>query len=93
MPAYYVYIIECSDKNGKKTYYTGSTQDLKKRFDLHESGKGAKYTKGKKLKLVYYETLLSNSDARRREIEIKKLPLEQKRKIVAGVKDENQKSA
>ena len=64
MPAYYVYIIECSDK-------------------------GAKYTRGKKLKLVYYETCLSNSDARRREIEIKKLPLEQKRKIVAGVKDEN----
>jgi putative endonuclease len=89
MPAYYVYIIECSDKKGKKTYYTGSTQDLKKRFDLHVSGKGAKYTRGKKLKLVYYETLLSNSDARRREIQIKKLPLEKKINIITGVKDEN----
>ena len=87
-----MYIIECSDKKGKKTYYTGSTQDLQNRFDLHVKGKGAKYTRGKKLKLVYYETFLSNSEARRREIAIKKLPLEQKRKIVAGVKDENQKS-
>lgn len=82
MPAYYVYIIECFDKKGKITYYTGSTQDLKKRFDLHVSGKGAKYTRGKKLKLAYYETLLSNSDARRREIEIKKLPLKEKKTLL-----------
>ena len=80
-----VYLVRCSDKS----LYCGISNNLEHRLMEHNSGKGAKYTKGKKLKLVYYETLLSNSDARRREIEIKKLPLEKKINIITGVKDEN----
>lgn len=82
MPAYYVYIIECTDKKGKITYYTGSTKDLYGRFQQHSNGTGAKYTKGKKLKLVHYEMFLSNSEARKREWEIKQWTLEKKKELI-----------
>lgn len=48
----YMYILECSDK----TYYTGSTKDLEKRFWEHQNLLGANYTKIRlPVKLVYYE--------------------------------------
>jgi putative endonuclease len=40
---FYVYMIRCA--NG--TLYTGSTSNLKKRFNLHKTGRGAKYLRGK----------------------------------------------
>ncbi|MHA1340783.1 MAG: GIY-YIG nuclease family protein [Promethearchaeota archaeon] len=82
MVFFYVYILECKDKKGRITYYTGSTLDLIRRFEEHRSGKGAKYTRGKKLRLVYFERFFSNSEARRRENEIKKLPLSEKKKLI-----------
>ena len=39
----YTYIVKCSDK----TFYTGWTNDLEKRIEMHNSGKGAKYTKAR----------------------------------------------
>lgn len=66
----YVYILECSDK----TLYTGWTNDINRRVDCHNSGKGAKYTRGRlPVKLVYFELLDNKSLALKREIEIKKL--------------------
>lgn len=66
----YVYILECSDK----TLYTGWTNDINKRIERHNSGKGAKYTRGRlPVKLVYFELLDNKSLALKREIEIKKL--------------------
>lgn len=66
----YVYILECSDK----TLYTGWTNDINKRIECHNSGKGAKYTRGRlPVKLVYFELLDNKSLALKREIEIKKL--------------------
>lgn len=47
-----MYILECS--NGK--YYTGSTKDLIKRLEQHQSGEGSNFTrKHLPVKLVYYE--------------------------------------
>ncbi|MHA1729896.1 MAG: GIY-YIG nuclease family protein [Promethearchaeota archaeon] len=89
MPAFYVYIIECTDKKGNITYYTGSTKDLYNRFQQHSKGKGAKYTMGKKLRLVYSETFLTNSKARKRENEIKKWALPDKKELIKGAKNEN----
>ena len=52
--------------------YVGWTNDLEKRIKLHNNGKGAKFTRGRKWKLVYYETLKSKSEALKRENEFKK---------------------
>ncbi|MBD3353886.1 MAG: GIY-YIG nuclease family protein [Candidatus Lokiarchaeota archaeon] len=82
VPAYYVYILKCIDKRGNVSYYTGSTKDLYKRFREHESGKGARYTKGKDLELVYYESYTSNTQARKREAEIKKWKQQKKMKLI-----------
>ena len=48
----YIYILECSDKS----LYTGWTTDVSKRIECHNSGKGAKYTRGRTpVKLKYFE--------------------------------------
>ena len=65
---WHVYIILCEDSS----LYTGSTNDLEKRFLAHKNGIGAKYTKSHKpLKLVYQEKLATKSEALKREIESK----------------------
>ena len=72
---WFVYIIECLDG----TYYTGSTNDIEKRFKSHIDGRGAKYTKSHKpLKLIYQEEFKAKSAAMKREWEIKKLSKNQK---------------
>ncbi len=70
-----LYILECKDG----TFYTGITDDLERRLAVHNSGKGAKYTRGRgPLVLRYTELCADRSSALRREIEIKKLRREQK---------------
>ena len=75
----YVYILKCSDE----TLYTGWTTDLKKRIKTHNSGKGAKYTRGRTpVKLMYYEEYEDKLIAQRREREIKKLTRDEKIKLI-----------
>lgn len=77
--SFYVYILRCKDR----TYYTGWTVDLEKRFKLHSQGKGSKYTRGRTpLELVYSQSLRSKSEAMKREVEIKKLSREEKEVLV-----------
>lgn len=65
---WYVYILLCSDNS----LYTGSTNNLEKRFLEHKNGKGSKYTRSHKpLKLIYTEEFATKSEALKREIEIK----------------------
>ena len=52
--------------------YVGYTNNLKKRISLHNSGKGAKFTRGRKWKLVYREKFKSKKEAISREYYIKK---------------------
>ena len=70
--SYFVYLIVSNLKNNKKFSYVGYTNNLKKRLKLHNSGKGAKFTRGKKWKLVYYEKYDSKSNAMRNEFKLKK---------------------
>lgn len=80
---YYVYILKCTSKQtGKISLYTGSTQDLKTRIDQHQSGHGAKYTRGKSLQIAYFETFLTRSEAMKREYEIKSKSTELKWKLI-----------
>ena len=68
--SYYVYMLRSS---GKKTItYVGYTKDLKKRILLHNSGKGAKFTRGRIWKLLYSEKLKTKKEAILRECYIKK---------------------
>ena len=69
---YFVYLIISKFRNKKKVSYVGYTGDLKKRLNLHNSGKGAKFTRGKKWKLVYYEKYDSKSEAMKNEHRLKK---------------------
>lgn len=76
---WYLYILRCADN----TLYTGITTDVEKRLEVHCSGKGAKYTRGRApLELVYREICGSHSEALKREAEIKKLPREEKLELI-----------
>ena len=69
---YYVYLL-VSEPINKKTYsYVGYTNNLEKRIILHNSAKGAKFTRGRKWKLVYFEELSCKKKALKREYEVKK---------------------
>lgn len=71
----YVYILRCADD----TLYTGWTTDLKNRIDTHNTGKGAKYTRGRTpVELIYFEEFEDKGEALKREAAIKKLPRHKK---------------
>jgi putative endonuclease len=77
--SYYVYILICH--NG--SYYTGSTNNVDKRFKDHLEGRGARYTKSHKPeKIAYQETFSTKSEALRREAEIKKWPRKKKESLI-----------
>lgn len=64
----YTYIVRCRDG----TLYTGWTNNLKKRIEAHNSGKGARYTRARRpVKLVYYEEFKTKEEAMSREYAIK----------------------
>ena len=67
--AFYVYMLK--SKGAKSITYVGYTKNLKKRITQHNSSKGAKFTKGRKWKLIYKEKLNSKSEAISREYYIK----------------------
>jgi putative endonuclease len=58
-------------KSIKPITYVGYTKDLKKRIKLHNSGKGAKFTRGRKWSLIYKEIFKSKKEAISREYYIK----------------------
>ena len=68
---YFVYVIG-SHNNSKLTTYVGYTNNLKKRLNLHNTGKGAKFTRGRYWKILYTEKYSRKSEAISREYYIKK---------------------
>ncbi len=74
-------MLKCSDG----TLYTGWTNDLEKRVEAHNSGKGAKYTKARRpVELAYYEEFETKEQAMKREYAIKQLGRKEKQKLIAG---------
>lgn len=74
-----VYILRCGDGS----LYTGITTDVEKRLEMHRSGKGAKYTRGRgPLEVVYREECDDHSTALKREYAIKALTREEKEKLI-----------
>lgn len=75
-----VYILLCNDS----TFYTGITTDLGARIEAHNQGKGAKYTRGRgPVKVVWSQDGLTESEARKEEIKIKKLSRAQKNEFIS----------
>ena len=70
--SYFVYLIVSNLKKNKKFSYVGYTSNLEKRISLHNTGKGAKFTRGKKWRLVYYKKYDSKSIAMKYEYALKK---------------------
>ena len=68
---FYVYMI-LTKINDKYLTYVGYTKDLKKRLTLHNTSKGAKFTKGKKWKIIYSKKFNTKSKAMREEYLLKK---------------------
>jgi putative endonuclease len=78
-PQWSVYIIECSDS----TLYTGVTTELERRINEHNDGTGGKYTRHRRpVKLVYSEPASNRSAALKRELAIKRLTTDGKRKLI-----------
>lgn len=81
---YTVYILRCADG----TLYTGCTNDLSHRLKVHQSGKGAKYTRSRlPVELVYREEAPDKSQALRREAAIKRLSRAEKLRLISRADD------
>ncbi len=77
----YVYILKCSDQS----LYTGYTNDLENRIKVHNSGKGAKYTRARlPVEYVFSHQCESKSQALKLEYRIKKLKRSDKLKLIKG---------
>lgn len=75
----YTYMLRCRDNS----LYTGWTNNIEKRLEDHNSGKGAKYTKARRpVELVYYESYETKEEAMRREWQIKQLKKSEKEELI-----------
>ena len=68
---YYVYVLKNTNKS-RLTTYVGYTKNLKKRLKLHNEGMGAKFTRGRIWKLIYYKKYTSKNIALKEEYKLKK---------------------
>ncbi len=75
---WFVYVLECEDGS----FYTGSTNNLEKRFLEHKNGQGGKYTRSHKpIKIIYSEKLSTQSEALKKEAQIKSWPRAKKKRL------------
>ena len=75
----YTYMLRCRDNS----LYTGWTNNIEKRLEDHNSGKGAKYTRGRgPLELVYREECENHSQALKRELAVKAMSREEKQSLI-----------
>jgi putative endonuclease len=78
---HHVYILRCADG----TLYTGYARDPRAREAVHNTGRGARYTSGRRpVTLVYTETCATHGDALRREYQLKRLPREKKHALLGA---------
>ena len=74
-----VYILQCADG----TLYTGWTTDLERRLRAHNSGQGARYTRGRRpVSVAYHEEQPTRSAAQKREAAIRRLSRVDKLKLI-----------
>ena len=82
----FMYVVECRDGS----YYTGYTTDIKKRVAVHNSGKGAKYTRARlPVKLIYAQGFASKEEAMSAEALLKRKKRPQKERFLSENQDRN----
>ena len=82
----YMYVVECRDGS----YYTGYTTDVKKRIAVHNSGKGAKYTRARlPVKLIYAQGFDSKEEAMSAEVLLKRKKRAQKERFLSENQEKN----
>ena len=82
----YMYVVECRDGS----YYTGYTTDVKRRLAVHNSGKGAKYTRARlPVKLIYVEGFASKEEAMSAEALLKRKNSPQKERFLSENQEKN----
>ena len=69
--SFFVYMILSKHKD-KHVSYVGYTNNIKNRIQLHNTSKGAKFTKGKKWRLIYFKKYQNKVDAMKNEYKLKK---------------------
>ncbi len=78
---HYAYLLRCADSS----LYAGYSTDPERRARVHNSGKGAKYTRSRlPVSLAYTEGFAEKSEALRREAALKKLTHSQKEALIAS---------
>lgn len=76
---HYFYVLECADGS----YYAGYTNNIEKRIQTHNEGKGAKYTRARRpVVLRYYEQYETKTEAMQAEYRFKQLKRPEKERIV-----------
>jgi putative endonuclease len=79
MKRWCVYMLRCSDGS----LYAGSTNDLEKRVETHNTGKAARYTRSRRpVKLVWWQPAVDRSHAQRLEAEIKLMTRRNKLELI-----------
>ena len=69
---FYVYLICTKNANNRLISYVGYTNNLTKRIHFHNNSKGAKFTKGRKWKLIYKKKFTLKNEAMKYEYKLKK---------------------
>jgi len=78
---WHLYIVACADG----TLYTGIAKDIEARVRQHNTGNGARYTRGRlPVCLVHSERIGAHGDALRRERQVKMMGLRDKRRLIRG---------
>ncbi len=76
---HFVYIVRCADGS----LYTGYALDPRARMRVHNAGRGARYTSGRRpVRLVYSEPFETLSEALKREYELKQWPRARKQALI-----------
>ena len=77
---WFLYILQCNDRS----FYTGITNDLERRFRMHMGGRASNYTRTRRpLELLYQELCSTRTQALVRECAVKALPRRKKEELVA----------
>ena len=84
--SHYFYVLECADNS----YYAGYTNDLQKRLETHNAGKGAKYTRARgPVKMIHFEEFETKPEAMKAEYAFKQLTKAKKIRYIAERKEQD----
>jgi putative endonuclease len=85
MIQFYVYMLDVIGQDNGRSLYVGSTNSIERRYAEHVQGDGARYTKNKLIKLVFYQTFKTRAEAMHREQALKAMPSIKKRALIDDI--------